>query len=236
MSSEVVLNLMIKVSEALVALIRALQAIVFPHQCRACLSIIDVSSVFCSPCLAQIQPIVSVLLPLTKTKTLKVIALASYNGVIRELVLKKFKGDRLASRQLAQLLLQMSPLAAQPVDVVVPVPLHWTRYAWRGFNQAVEMGRVIAGAKKAVLQSCIMRHKKTIFQSRLSAQERQENVRGIFSLHPWYRAVGMDSLRGKHVVIVDDLCTTGATLTQVARMLTPYQPASLTAVVAARTL
>lgn len=217
-------------------MIKHLLAIIFPHQCRSCATIIDAKSVFCPPCLARIQPIVSVLLPLTKTKTLKVIALAAYTDAIRELVLKKFNGDRLASRQLAQLLLRMSPLAGQPVDVVVPVPLHWTRYAWRGFNQAVEMGRVIARDKKAVVRCCIMRHKKTTFQSRLSAEERQRNVRGIFSLNPWYRLVGMETIHGKHVVIVDDLCTTGATLTQVARMLMPYQPASLTAVVAARTL
>ncbi len=210
--------------------------IVFPHQCRECACIIDAESVFCPPCLARICPIVSVFLPLTTKKILRVIALASYTEPIRQLVLKKFNGDRLASKQLARLMLQMSPLAGLPVDIVVPVPLHWTRYAWRGFNQAVEMGRVIAHAKNARLSCCIMRHKKTTYQSRLSAEKRRNNVRNIFSLNPWYRFIGMEQLRGKHVIIVDDLCTTGATLTQVAKMLLPYEPASLTAVVAARTL
>ncbi len=227
---------MVAINRAIKHIFNTALAVVFPHQCRACAVIIDAQAVFCSPCLARVQPIVSVFLPLTKTKTLRVIALAAYTDPVRPLVLKKFNGDRLASKQLAQLMLQMSPLAGLPVDLVVPVPLHWTRYAWRGFNQAVEMGRVIAKAKQAELTCCLMRDKKTVFQSRLSAADRQKNVTGIFSINPWYRLRGLEQLEGKHVVIVDDLCTTGATLVQVAKMLLPYKPASLTAVVACRTL
>jgi ComF family protein len=209
---------------------------VFPHQCRACSTIIDAKEVFCPPCLAKIQPIISVFLPITKNASLPVFALAAYEEPLRTLVLKKFNHDRLASKQLAKLMLQMSPLADLTVDIVIPVPLHWTRYAWRGFNQAVEMGKVIAKEKKAHLSSCVRRHKKTTFQSRLSAADRKKNVQASFSISPLHKLRGLKTLAGKHVVIVDDLCTTGATLVHVAKIILPLKPASLSAVVACRTL
>ncbi|NDD54973.1 hypothetical protein EBZ39_14115, partial [bacterium] len=153
-------------------LLAPLVQVVFPHQCRLCLELIVPEDVFCAVCLRKVQPIVSAYLPVTKTIHLPVIGLSAYTDPLRQLVLKKFNGDRLASEQLARLLLQLSPLATIPVDVVVPVPLHWTRYAWRGFNQAVEMARVIARGKGARVCSCVMRKRKTSFQSRLKAAER----------------------------------------------------------------
>jgi ComF family protein len=208
--------------------------VIFPHQCRSCLALIVPSDVFCADCIAAIKPIVSAYLPISKTTTLPVIALSAYTDPMRPLLLKKLQGDRLAAQQLATLLLQMSPLVHVPIDVIVPVPLHWTRYAWRGFNQAVEMGRVIAKARQVPLRNYLARMRKTAFQSSLSADERQGNVRGAFTIHPWYQWQGLAELEGKHVIIVDDLCTTGATLVQVARQLLPYKPASVTAVVACR--
>jgi ComF family protein len=212
----------------------ALVQVIFPHQCRGCLALIEHQDVFCLTCLAGIKPIVSAYLPVTKNIVLPVIALSDYRDPVRPLLLKKLQGDLLAARQLATLLLRMSPVQAMPIDVIVPVPLHWTRYAWRGFNQAVEMGRVIAKAKQVPMRRYLIRRRKTAFQSRLSAEARQSNVRGAFAIHPWHQWQGMAALEGKHVVIVDDLCTTGATLVQVAKQLLPYKPASITAVVACR--
>lgn len=214
--------------------VRSILQVIFPHQCRGCLELIQPDDVFCSSCLVGINPIVSAYLPITKNLVMPVIALSDYSDPIRPLVLKKLQGDRLASQQLAMLLLRMSPLQTIPVDVVVPVPLHWTRYAWRGFNQAVEMAHVIASAKKVPMRTFVMRRRKTQFQSTLSAEGRQSNVRGAFVIHPWHEWQGVQGLEGKHVVIVDDLCTTGATLVNVARKLLPYNPASITAVVASR--
>lgn len=208
--------------------------ILYPPQCRSCEAITPYGAVFCAPCLGVIQPIVTLRLPVAKKQVMTVHALSAYTPPLRFMVLKKFHNDRLASQQLAQLILRMPEFADLPFDVVVPVPLHWTRYAWRGFNQACEMARVIARERKIPLLRCIMRTRRTQFQWQLSAEERRQNVKQVFGLHPWYRWHGTAAIEGKHVLLVDDLCTTGATLIQVAKVLARYQPASITAVVACR--
>ena len=210
--------------------------IIYPPQCRVCEVIIAPEDVFCQPCLGKVKPIVSMRLPVTKSYIMPVYALSTYTEPLRPMVLKKFHNDRLASRQLAALMLRMTALATLPIDGIIPVPLHWTRYAWRGFNQACEMARVIAQGRNAPLLRCVMRSRRTTFQWMLTAEARRNNVKNVFTLHPWYRIIGTETLRGKHLVIVDDLCTTGATLIQVAKLLARYEPASITAVVACRSV
>ena len=208
--------------------------ILYPPQCRSCEAITPPGAVFCSPCLQEIQPIVTLRLPVAKKLVMPVHALSAYTPPLRFMVLKKFHNDRLASQQLAQLILRMPEMGDLHFDAVIPVPLHWTRYAWRGFNQACEMARVIARERKVPLLRCVVRTRRTQFQWQLSAEERRHNVKQVFGLHPWYRWHGTDALMGKHILLVDDLCTTGATLIQVAKVLARYQPASITAVVACR--
>jgi ComF family protein len=128
----------------------------------------------------------------------------------------------------------MTPLKTESFDVVVPIPLHWTRYAWRGFNQACEMGAAVAKARGVPLARFLARTRRTTFQSRLKADERRKNVSQVFGVNPWYRVMGDEVIRGKHVLLVDDLCTTGATLSQAAKIIAKHKPASITALVACR--
>ena len=108
----------------------------------------------------------------------------------------------------------MSPLVGQAFDdcdVVVPVPLHWTRQFSRGFNQAYEIGREIGkrcGLPVAVPASRI---RPTQSQSGLSAAARHSNVRGAFRLR--------GHLTGRHPLIIDDVISTGATCNQLAGVL-----------------
>lgn len=94
------------------------------------------------------------------------------------------------------------------VDVVVPVPLHWRRRLSRGYNQSEYLADGIArelGAK--VDNQCVTRHHYNKSQASQSHHaERWDNVEGIFRVnHP-------DRLRGKHLLLVDDVLTTGATV------------------------
>lgn len=95
-------------------------------------------------------------------------------------------------------------------DVVIPVPLHWTRLWQRGYNQAEVIAKEIAGCLGASLRSDILvRSRKTKTQTKLDVESKRENVRNAFSVRP-------DSIpaiaAAEHIILVDDVFTTGATI------------------------
>ncbi|MEQ1822816.1 MAG: ComF family protein [Fimbriimonadaceae bacterium] len=91
-------------------------------------------------------------------------------------------------------------------DLAIPVPIHWSRRCLRGFNQSellsTKIPRVSAG---------LLRFRRTKPQVGLSAEERLENLRGAFRAN--------ESLKGKSVLIVDDVITSGGTIIECARAL-----------------
>ena len=92
------------------------------------------------------------------------------------------------------------------VDCVVPVPLHWLRRWRRGYNQAEVIARALAAALNARLEPrCLRRVRRTRTQTQLDASERLSNVRRVFR-------VGKLPAGVRHILIVDDTFTTGATL------------------------
>jgi ComF family protein len=100
-----------------------------------------------------------------------------------------------------------------PIDVVVPVPLHPTRLRDRGYNQAALLAREMAHRVGLVVdERALIRRRATAPQVELNAQQRSENVRRAF------RCSG-NSLAGKRTLLVDDVCTTGATLEACAMAL-----------------
>ena len=93
------------------------------------------------------------------------------------------------------------------VDVVVPVPLHWRRRLGRGYNQSEYLARAIArelGVECDV--NSVLRCRYNSSQVKHSAAERWDNVENIF------RVRKAKSLQGKHILLVDDVFTTGATI------------------------
>ena len=92
------------------------------------------------------------------------------------------------------------------VDVIIPIPLHKKKQQIRGYNQSEWISRGITAVTGVPVDTeAIIRRKNTETQTQKSALERWENVEGIFELHH------AESLIGKHVLIVDDVLTTGAT-------------------------
>lgn len=99
-------------------------------------------------------------------------------------------------------------------DVIIPVPLHYTRLLKRRYNQcgllAAELHKLIG---VNVDYNALVKHKSTRPQVEFSGHERIKNVRGVFSVkHP-------DKIKGKHVVLIDDVMTTGSTLRECALAL-----------------
>jgi ComF family protein len=213
---------------------QGLCSIFFPSFCRNCNKFIFPGSIFCTLCDQGIKPIASFYLPITKTKQIRVIAVSNYQDPLKSLILKKSFDDMLASKQLAHIILQKTIVAQLPVDFVVPIPLHWSRYAMRGFNQSVVMAKVLSKILKAFYFPCLKRKKRTVFQSKLSGQKRQLNVKDVFDTTFTQKEVLKKIITDKNILLVDDLCTTGATLKSAAKVLLKYNPRSVVAVVVCR--
>lgn len=97
------------------------------------------------------------------------------------------------------------------VDVIVPIPLHPRKQRMRGYNQSECIAKGVAAVTGIPLDTVsVMRRKHTETQTSKSAYERWENVDGIFHLRHLERFVG------KHILLVDDVLTTGATTTACA--------------------
>ena len=100
------------------------------------------------------------------------------------------------------------------VDFIVPVPLHWTRLFARRYNQAGLLAHAIhAAGGPPVAPDWLVRRRRTPSQGRLGVLARARNVRGAFVLRPGR------SVKGKRLVLVDDVLTTGATVEECARVL-----------------
>ncbi len=119
--------------------------------------------------------------------------------------------------------------ALDAAQLLVPMPLSAPRLAQRGFNQAFELAKQL-DARKAV-SSLLLRLRETPAQAALDLQARLANVRGAFAVDP----LRVAAVKGKRIVLVDDVMTSGASLHAAAQALRQAGAASVTGLVFART-
>jgi ComF family protein len=162
-----------------------------------------------------------------------------YEGLLRDLVLGfKFNGRLNQGRLLAGFLADAYRRAAtgsgdgaMPAggpDLIVPVPLHAKRLAWRGFNQSRELARLLAKRlARPVSSPALTRIRHTTPQSQLSGPKRLENIQGAFVGDPALVA-------GRRILLVDDVMTTGATIETAVKALRQAGAAGVDVAVVAR--
>jgi ComF family protein len=111
---------------------------------------------------------------------------------------------------------------------LVPVPLHFRRQFWRGYNQSQVLAQRLGRLCNVKVLQALRRIRDTATQTRIQSRKgRQDNVKGAFVLK------GDRGVRGRHIVVVDDVTTSGATLQEAGRTLLSGKPASLSAIVLA---
>jgi ComF family protein len=138
-----------------------------------------------------------------------------YDGALRDMILAFKFNDRV---ELAGMLGEMTAAAYQGctfkdrIDVITPVPLHWKRKLKRGFNQATILGKAVRSDGVTIIDD-LVRTRNTERQWSLSPAKRKKNVKGAFAVRKDHR------FKGRNILLVDDITTSGATLNECAKTL-----------------
>jgi ComF family protein len=194
--------------------------LLFPPRCVGCRR---VGAWLCAECLTQVprvEPpfcarcgdavVAGGLCARCRTSPLQIECIRSvvyFEGVLREAVHRlKYSGHTALAEPLGDLMILYWTQHPMPADVVVPVPLHAARLRERGYNQAALLACEMARRVGLVVdEQVLVRQRATAPQVELDARQRKENVRAAFRC-------SSNRLAGKQVLLIDDVCTTGATL------------------------
>ncbi|HYV56760.1 MAG TPA: ComF family protein [Candidatus Nitrosopolaris sp.] len=219
--------------------LRVLRDCIFPASCEACEAPLYVghATSLCAACLASMGPLCPPLcavcgVPLragagilcrgcvlhppafstAHATTLYRAAPAGANALAIAVQALKYRRRRIVAQSLGALLAEHYPFDRDAL--LVPVPLHPHRLRERGFNQALLLARVLGRRRGlAVAARALIRKRHTRAQPGLAAEERRRNLRGAFAV------TSPAIVRGRHIVLVDDVLTTGATADACARSL-----------------
>lgn len=209
----------------------------YPPACLACDAPVAMPDTLCTECFRGLRPITAPLCPVLglpfeislgpDARSAEAIAnpplfdrarsAVVYNDTARKLVGKLKYGDRPElARFCARLLAQAGHELWGPDAVIVPVPLHLVRHFSRRYNQSTELARLLGRLTGLpVAPGLVSRRRNTRHQVGLSGEARRRNVAGAFAAHPDL----VLRLRGRRIILVDDVITTGSTITAVTRAL-----------------
>lgn len=247
-------------------LAESLFSVLFPSDCRICGEpLLNISRLpVCPDCLKSIVPIRGKVCSICGERVLsnyaeagddgllrcpvcgrvnrpfaRAVAYGSYDGALRELVhLLKYKGVRPAAFALGRMLAQavtilQSSFTQNPV-LLIPVPLYRGKRHQRGFNQAELIARCalkfLHGSQLKLSTDILVRTRDTHSPIGLTSHQRRENLRGAFAV------TRAEEVTGREILLVDDVYTTGTTVTECAKVLRRAGTAEVWVSTVARTL
>jgi ComF family protein len=159
---------------------------------------------------------------MSRDRQTMVYAFAPYKDWLRQAILSfKYEGERARKDHLGILLIPTLK-SLQPVDLFVPVPLHQRRERHRGYNQARLLAAVASASLGTPITDALVRKRDTPQQVLLTGNDRRVNVVSAFEI--------IGDIAGAHVVLIDDVVTTGATIDACADALRRGGAASVQAV------
>lgn len=224
-----------------------------PPLCLRCSSFVTEPGSFCAPCWQTLRFITAPHCPrcgvpyevaggtldcpdclATPPRYAQARAAVVYDDASRPLVLGFKHADQTHhAAALARMMRQSGKLLLAGCDALAPVPLHRRRLFRRCYNQSALLAQKIAAAESLpVWQDLLIRRRPTVPQASLTAKERARNVRDAFAIHPRHS----QAVRGKTIVLIDDVMTTGATVNDCCRALTEAGARDVRVLTFARTI
>lgn len=202
--------------------------------CPSCLAQIPLLTSICQRCSAPLSP--GSICSYCQSAPLKLSglrAVSAYQEPLRSYIHAfKYDGNTRLAQPLGMLLVQAYHATGIRADGIVPVPLHSERYRQRGYNHAALLARVYATqTNQPLFENMLIRHRATLSQVGLKPWEREQNVQGAFSCAP---AFASGQLRGRAILLIDDVSTTSSTLEACAAPLFAAGAAAVHALVLAR--
>ena len=189
-------------------------SLIFPTRCPVCSEVIFPHEDFCGKCREEITPYTS---ENSISGADSFTAAFEYNGKISPAIIllkQGVKGNAVYAlgKALAEVL--ESNEISQKIDVIIPIPLYKSDKRQRGFNQAEliakEVGRIL---KINISADNVEKIRKTKAQKTLTKKERKVNLKNAFEVK------SPEKIKGKRVLLIDDVCTTGSTLTNITKLL-----------------
>ena len=212
--------------------VRAALRIAFPYQCLRCGTALGSEGGFCPDCFRKIRFIGAYCpncgRPISENeeqwgmcsfckgrKMPKSRFVFIYDEALKSIILRfKYADMTFAVPYFAKWMISAGKDILDDADALIPVPIHRVRLIRRRYNQAALLAKKIAKEeKKEFIYNNLRRVRNTASQGEKSAKERRENVKGAFAL------CNPSAIAGKKIVIIDDVVTTGATVSECEKVL-----------------
>lgn len=203
----------------LIFLNKRILEIVFPPCCLICGKLNQ--NIWCEECKKQILSELNCKIELKtdrETYFSKHIYFFLYKNKIRELILNyKFNDKSYLSEIFSEIIIKNKKICGilKKYDIIIPVPIHKKRKKQRGYNQSELIAKQVAKKldKLKLENKIIEKTKNNIAQSSLNRQQREENVQNV------YKIANKDKIKGKKIIIFDDIYTTGNTVNAISKIL-----------------
>ncbi len=189
---------------------------IYPNVCGFCNKICKEE--ICNKCRIKIKKYqINIVIKPPNRYFNELISIFKYEGIIREKILQyKFNDKAYMKNTFAKIILKNKKVCGllKKYDIIIPVPIHKSRKAQRGYNQTQLIASKIA--EYMDIEFCnnvLVKNKNTIAQSKLNRKKRIENIKGAFNI------LNLEKVQGKNVLLFDDIYTTGSTANECSRVL-----------------